>query len=161
MHGSVRDGLENLLAAKPSAAGSHGLGLSRKHLAACEECAKEVSEMSAQAELLRSWRSPREVEPAAGFYARVLQRIEERTKDSIWAVFIYSPFGKRLAFASFTLALLLGSYVIGQEIRDGDLLRQSVVAQGMNHYDALVAGDQTQQRDAVLELFAAHEGKVQ
>ncbi len=40
------------------------------------------------------------MEPAAGFYARVMQRIEEKAQDSIWAVFVYSPFGKRLAFGS-------------------------------------------------------------
>jgi hypothetical protein len=96
------------------------------------------------------------VEPAAGFYARVLQRIEERAKDSIWAVFIYSPFGKRLTFASFTLAVLLGSYVVAQESHDGHLLRGQVTAQEL-HYDALVAGSQAQQRDLVLANFASHD----
>ena len=84
-----------------------------------------------------------------------MQRIEEH-RNSIWAIFIYSPFGKRLALASFTLALALGSYVVVEESRDGHLT-ESVVAQQF-HYDAPVVGSQDQQRDAVLENFASHDG---
>jgi predicted anti-sigma-YlaC factor YlaD len=162
MHGSVRDGLEDLLAAKPSAVGSQGL---MGHLSSCEECSSEVQAMAEQSTLVRSLRAPDEVEPVAGFYARVLQRIEERAKDSIWAVFIYSPFGKRLTFASFTLALLLGSYVVAQESRDGHLLGGTMSAQELR-YDALVAGSQDQQRDVVLANFASYhlvsqEGSLQ
>ena len=116
--------------------------------------------MKAQSELLHSLRVPEEIEPAAGFYARVLQRIEERAKESIWAGFIYSPFGKRLAYASLTIAVMLGTYVITQETRDGHLGGQTVVAQDF-HDDALVAGSQAQQRDAVLVNFASHQGSLQ
>ncbi|HEY3937638.1 MAG TPA: hypothetical protein VGL97_09420 [Bryobacteraceae bacterium] len=161
MHGSVRDGLEDLLAAKPSAVGSQGL---IGHLSSCSECSAEVHAMAQQSALMRSLCAPEEVEPGAGFYARVLQRIEERAKESIWAVFIYSPFGKRLAYASFALALLLGSYVVTQESRDGHLLAEKMTAQ--EHYDALVAGSQAEQRDVVLANFASYhpvsqEGSLQ
>lgn len=91
----------------------------------------------------------------AGFYARVLQRIEERGDRSIWSVFIDSPFGRRLAYASLTIAIVLGSYVVTQESRDGHLRGANMMAQEM-HYDAPVVGDQSQQRDAVLENFATH-----
>ncbi len=56
-----------------------------------------------------------EVEPAPGFYARVLQRIEERESESLWSFFIDSPFSKRLALASLTITLALGSYVVSAE----------------------------------------------
>ena len=111
--------------------------------------------MQAQAELIRTLRAAEEVEPAPGFYARVLQRIEERAKESIWAVFVDSPFGKRLAYSSLLLAVLLGSYVITQEKRDGHLGEPPIIAQSV-HQDALVAGSPAEQRDAVLENFAAH-----
>jgi hypothetical protein len=115
--------------------------------------------MKAQAELLKTLRAPEEMEPTPGFYARVLQRIEDCTKDSIWATLI-SPFGKRLAYASLTIALLLGTYVVAQESRDGHLGAERTIAQDF-HYDAPVTGSQAQQRDAVLINFAAHQGSLQ
>jgi hypothetical protein len=108
-----------------------------------------------QSELLRSLRNEDEIEPAAGFYARVMQRIEERAKDSIWAVFVYSPFGRRLALASFSVALLLSSYVVAEEKLDGHLMEPASVQQ--IHYDVPVEGNPSQQRDAVLQNFAVHQ----
>jgi hypothetical protein len=114
--------------------------------------------MQAQAELLTSLRAPEEMEPAPGFYARVVQLIEERAKESMWGAFIYSPFAKRLIYASLTVAVMLGTYVVTQEASDGHLLaRPAVVAQNV-HYDAPVVGSEAEQRDAVLENFAVHEG---
>jgi hypothetical protein len=114
--------------------------------------------MRAQNNLLHSLKAGEEWEPAAGFYARVIQRIEERT-DSIWNVFVDSPVGKRLAFASLSLALLLSCYVVAQEKLDGDLMESTTVAAQV-HYDAPIEGDQAQQLDAVLQNFAAHAGDV-
>jgi hypothetical protein len=114
--------------------------------------------MQVQAELLKSLRAPEEMEPAPGFYARVVQRIEERAKDSMWGAFIYSPFSKRLMYASLTVAVTLGTYLVTQEARDGHLLGgQAVIAQSA-HYDAPVTGSESEQRDAVLENFAVHQG---
>jgi predicted anti-sigma-YlaC factor YlaD len=149
MHGSIRNELESLLEGKASA------GTVKQHLSACGECAGEVTAMRTQNDLLRSLEYGEEVEPAAGFYARVMQRIEERAKDSIWAVFVYSPFGKRLALASLSFALLVGSYVVAEEKLDGHLTADSTVVEQV-HYDAPMDGDQAQQRDAVLQNFAAH-----
>lgn len=152
MHGSIRDRLEDLLRAE-SSVGSHEAW--SEHLASCAGCSAELAEMKTQATMLKALRPPDEVEPAPGFYARVLQRIEERGDRSIWSVLIDSPFGKRLAYASLTIAILLGSYVVSQESRDGHLGSANMMAQDV-HYDAPVVGDQAQQRDAVLENFATH-----
>lgn len=152
MHRSIRDRLEDLLGADLPAGGRTGL---KEHLASCTECSAELTAMKTQSEMLRNLCAPEEAEPAPGFYARVLQRIEERGDRSIWSVLIDSPFGKRLAYVSLTVAIVLGSYVVAQESRDGHLRSENVVAQGM-HYDAPVVGDQAQQRDAVLENFATH-----
>jgi anti-sigma factor RsiW len=149
MHGSIRSDLEGVLQGRAKNA-----SLVSQHLEACPECAAEVAAMQDQNLLFRSLRAEEELEPMAGFYARVIQRIEERAKDSIWAVFVYSPFGKRLAFASLSLAVLLGSYVVAQEKLDGHLLAESTVEQ--SHYDAPMEGDQSQMRDAVLQNIAAH-----
>lgn len=152
MHGSIRDRLEDLLGADSQV---RNPAEPAGHLASCAECSTELSAMKTQARMLRSLRARDEAEPAPGFYARVLQRIEERGERSIWMALVDSPFGKRLVFASLTLALLLGSYVVVQESRDGHLRSESIVAQEI-HYDAPVVGDRAQQRDAVLENFAEH-----
>jgi len=151
MHGSIRERLEELLAAR----GAVGEKRVAKHLASCAECSDELMSMQAQAALLRTLRPSDDMEPAPGFYARVMQRIEERAKDSIWAGLLYSPFAKRLVYASLTLAVMLGTYVIAQEARDGHLGYENTVAQS-THTDPPVFGDQAQQRDAVLANFAAH-----
>jgi hypothetical protein len=153
MHGSIRSELESLLAGNASADAV-------KHLASCGECAGEMAAIGAQNDLFRSLKSNEEIEPAAGFYARVMQRIEEHAMDSIWAVFVYSPFGKRFALASLSFALLLGSYVVAQEKLDGHLMADTVAVDRQRHYDAPMEGDQAQQRDAVLQNFAAHSGQA-
>ena len=155
MHRSIRDRVEDLLARQGHAIRDREVNT---HLSSCAECSAELSSMQKQAELLRVLRAPEEMEPAPGFYARVLQRIEERARESMWAAFIYSRFAKRLTYASLTVAVMLGSYVVTQEALDGHLLgSQSVLAQN-THYEAPVTGDEAQQRDAVLANFAAREG---
>src|SRR5277367_3697100 len=116
MHGVIRDRLEDVLRSQDVLTGPKE---AKDHLASCEACTREVALLREQSRMVQSLRV--EAEPSAGFYARVLQRIEERAQNTIWAVFLYSPFGKRLAFASLALALLLGTYVIGMESQDGHL----------------------------------------
>jgi hypothetical protein len=157
MHGSVRDRLEDLLAARGRVAKNEAL---TTHLSSCSECSSELASMKAQSELLQLLRPLEDVEPAPGFYSRVLQRIEERAKDSIWSVFIYSPVSRRLVYASLTVALMLGIYVITEERRDGHLGGPNMVAQQLQ-YHPLVEGSQAEQRDAVLANFASRSGSLQ
>ncbi len=154
MHGSTQDHLEELLADRGAVGNARE---ARQHLSSCPECSLELQSMKTQSHLVRSLRPAEEIEPLAGFYGRVLQRIEQRALRSIWAVFIYSPFGKRLVYASLTIAVALGTYVVTEESRDGHLGAQTMVAADF-HDDALVEGDQAQQRDAVLANFASHKG---
>src|SRR5947209_5374247 len=156
MHGSTRDQLENLLAAGELATGKTEVGA---HLAQCPECSSELKVMRDQSRLLQSWRAAEDLEPQAGFYARVLQRIEEKAKASIWAGFLYSPFRKRFAYASLSLALLLGMYVFVEEKADLDPHEQAVIVQQSNSAES-VFGDKTQQRDAVLVNLASYEGSL-
>jgi hypothetical protein len=152
MHGSIRDRLEDLLSAEQLAMGHQGLA---EHLSSCHECSSELAGMRTQSEAIRTLRTAEELDPAPGFYARVMQRIEERAKDSIWSGFIGSPVAARLAYASLTLAVVFGTYVVTHESRDGHLRGDPIIAQAL-HYDAPVFGSQAQQRDAVLENFASH-----
>jgi hypothetical protein len=156
MHGSIRDRLEDLLTAERPAVRQE----TSDHLSSCAECSAELQQMKSQAQLLHNLRPPEEVEPTPGFYARVMQKIEERTKDSIWAAFIYNPFSKRLVFASLTLAILLGTYLVDREEQDGHFSADSTIAQN-DIESAEVTGNQAQQRDAVLVNFASYEEPVQ
>ena len=55
-----------------------------------------------------------DIEPRAGFYARVMERIEAQPA-SIWSVFLDRKFGFRLAVASAVLVALLGTYLVTSE----------------------------------------------
>lgn len=153
MHGSIRDRLEDLLGPKQATdEQSTGCHDGSRHLSSCPQCSAELQKMRTQAEMLRLLRPAEEVEPTAGFYARVMQRIEEQARESIWAAFIYSRYANRLAYATLAVALVLSSYVIAHERQDGHLGTQGMVAGN----GAPVFGDQTQQRNAVLANFEAY-----
>lgn len=153
MHEPVRGQLENLLARKGRTAERDDDSVI--HLQSCSECLSELNSMKAQSELFQSLRVSEEMEPAVGFYARVLQTIEDRARHSIWAGFIYSPVRTRLAYMSLSLAVLLGVYVVAQETNENNLEQQRVVAQQF-YSDAPMFGTPSQQRDAVLVNFASH-----
>lgn len=155
MHRSIRDRLEDLLANRGMASRNTEVSA---HLSACHECSVELSSMQVQRELLASLRAPEEVDPAPGFYARVIQRIEDRAKESIWAAFLISPFSKRLTYASLTLAVALGTYVVTTEARDGHLMGGPTVVAQNAHGVVPVIGSESEQRDAVLVNFATREG---
>ena len=165
MHAPIRDGLEDLLQRDDPHEGSRELAV---HLSRCDECSSEVRAMREQSVQFGSFRAQESAEPSAGFYARVLQRIDERQNDSIWGLFIESPFSKRLAVASLTIAIALGSYVVTQENRESGSRTASLIAADYRssqdnglHYDMLVMGSQSEQRDAVLVNFVEHKGEAQ
>ena len=147
MHGPIRDRLEELLNAPTSEASL------TQH---CPDCSEELKQMKDQAALLKTLRAPGELEPAPGFYARVMQRIEEDGVRSIWSVFVDGPFGKRLAYVSLALALLLGTWIVGVEREDGHMGSEPVIAQEAANSDVPVTGDQAHQRDVVLVNLASY-----
>ena len=151
MHEPVRNHLEELLANKHRVIKEGKSGL---HLQSCSECSSEFKAMQTQSKLLQSLRVPEELEPVAGFYARVLQTIENRAKHSVWAGFIYSPVRTRLAYMSLSLAVVLGAYVVAEETHESNLEHQRVVVERAS-VDAPVFGSPAQQRDAVLVNFAS------
>ena len=158
MHGPIRDRLEDLLKADgPATAGKNVVD----HFASCETCSSEFAARRDQSLQFATLRPRESAEPSAGFYARVLQRIEDRQSDSIWGLFIESGFSRRVAVACLTLAIALGSYVVREENHDGKILAVNMLAQSDPlHYDAPVMGSQTEQRDAVLSNFLEHGGEA-
>ncbi len=111
MHREIRDHIEDVLR------GGNTLRDAREHLAQCDECRTEVQGMQEQTALIRELRAPEDfaADLRPGFYARVMERIEAEGPISIWNLFIESAFGRRIALASLTLALLIGVYVVTSE----------------------------------------------
>jgi predicted anti-sigma-YlaC factor YlaD len=112
MHRPIKERLEEYL----RGAGEQGhLVEFRAHLGGCEDCREEVVAMEAQAQLLRVLSAAEEVEPAAGFYARVMESIEARRVASLGNVFLEPAFERRLIFASLVTVIVLGSYLFYTE----------------------------------------------
>ncbi len=168
MHQPIKDNLEEYLRgpAQQVPRGFHA------HLEACEECASELRLLEKQAMMLRSLRASGEAAPRPGFYARVMERVEEQGRGSIWSVFLLPSFGRRLAIASAALVVLLGTYLVTTEPGDRDLtLAPATVATDTVSAPApgaAVSDDtlqqqrdtlqQQRQRDAVLvDLASFHE----
>jgi len=110
MHQVIVDRLEAYLAGAP---GSREF---TAHLESCQECRAELREMQEISSALVALRTPEEIVPAPGFYARMAQRMEAERPRSIWGLCLLDPaFGKRVAFASVMTLAVLGSYLITRE----------------------------------------------
>ena len=58
--------------------------------------------------LFAGLKADQEHSPRAGFYARVMDRVESSKGNSIWAAFLEPWFGRRLTLASAVLMLVMG-----------------------------------------------------
>jgi hypothetical protein len=85
------------------------------HLKECGDCREVTEGMQAQNDLFHAFRSTAEAEPHAGFYARVLERIEMQRPVSIWALFANTMIGRNLAAASLAVAMLMGLFMVSSE----------------------------------------------
>ncbi len=109
MNRRIEDNLEAFLSGKLNADGAAEF---RQDVAASNgETQQLIAGMEKQSRLIRAALRPADsdVELGAGFYARVMERIEaQRAASPFWAAFLEPLFFKRLVMASATLMLLLG-----------------------------------------------------
>lgn len=154
MHQVIKDHLETYLG---SSCGKQLPNEFSSHLEVCEGCRLELSAMRSQSSLLSCLHATPEVEPRAGFYARVMDRIESQRPASIWAVFLESPFGRRLAFASLILAVLMGTYLVSTEPVSEFAMRDSGVAVTQGVTTPVLGPNQQQDRDVVLVNLATYQ----
>lgn len=132
MHRIIEDHLEDVLSGTLPA--GHQASV---HLKECGPCREETGLMRAHSELLHAFKTP-EVEPRAGFYARVLDRIELQRPVSIWALFTESLLGRRLATASLAAAMFLGVYIVSSEPAEPGLFAaRNAVERGAVEMDPL------------------------
>jgi predicted anti-sigma-YlaC factor YlaD len=155
MHQPIRDNLEEYLRGSARTIPQEF----QTHLETCEGCASELRLLAAQAEILRSLQANREVEPRAGFYARVMDRIEQQGRSSIWSALLDPSFGRRLAMASAALVVLLGTYLVTAERSEPEIASGPDVVMTGAPAQSAVAQDSLQQerdRDAVLVNLAGY-----
>lgn len=157
MHGLIKERLEEYLRGGP---GSKVPPEFNQHLRDCEDCREEVSWMQEQSQLLRVLAPPRDIDPAPGFYARILDRIEAQQTPSIWSVFLDPIFGRRLAATSLAMACLLGGYLAFTEA--GERTHAAANAETIMAVEEHPPGlgvDRQRDRDTMLVTLAAYRGE--
>jgi hypothetical protein len=155
MHHPIRKNLEKYLKLSASEIPAEF----HRHLGECQDCTNELRRLEAQSLALRSLGDTRDAEPRAGFYARVMERIEAQQPFSIWSVFLDRKFGFRLAVASGMLAALLGAYLVTSEPGGSESGVAATVAMSGSASGSDTSLDQEgaqQQRDAVLVDLASY-----
>jgi anti-sigma factor RsiW len=130
-----------------------------EHLENCESCRKELEAMRRQSALFGALKASSEVEPDAGFYGRVMNRIESQAKPSAWSLFGESVFARRLAYASMTLFVLVGTYFVSSHESPDSLRSPEVMLASDEYYESIpVQGNNPQQdREAVLVNLVTYE----
>jgi|GEM_PF-590387 len=121
MHKQTLEGLEDYLAGRMDAPPAQALAA---HLGVCAGCREMVSGMRAQAGMLGVLKAGTEMDPAPGFYARVMDRIEAQAAGSLWSIFLEPLFMRRFMYASLALMMVFG--VAAASVGDGGGLRQAL-----------------------------------
>jgi anti-sigma factor RsiW len=108
MNRQIEDNLEAYLSGSLDAAGMADFRRALENSGV--EARQLVARMEKQSLLMRSaLRPPESVDPGAGFYARVMDRIEaQRASSPFWAGLLEPLFFRRIVVASATLMMLLG-----------------------------------------------------
>jgi len=114
MHAVVTESLEEYLSGVLEPAVRRSI---ETHLHDCASCRAEVGGMADVSQLFGALRS-QPCEPAAGFYARVVERIEaNRFAPSFAGLFAFDlGFAKRLAFSCMLTLAVLGSVLLSREM---------------------------------------------
>ena len=114
MHSVVMESLEKYLADGLGPAAQRDI---EAHLSICEMCREELAGMREISQLLTSLQTGESLEPAPGFYARVMAQLSGRkAAPSFAGLFSLDfAFGRRLAFAALVTLAILGSYLVSNE----------------------------------------------
>jgi hypothetical protein len=129
-----------------------------EHLNKCVECREELDAMRAQSALFRRVLRA-DVEPGAGFYARVMNRIESQAKPSVWSLFGESMFAKRLAYASATFLVLVGVVFMSSNQPPQPLASSDpeMILAGEQRYTPVTMDDAPRDREVVLVNLATYQ----
>ena len=115
--------------------------------------------MKQQSALFRNLRAPDESEPAPGFYARVISRVEAAHRPSVWSLFGESVFAERLAYASVAFLLLIGSLLYSTAATEDRLMANSpeYVLAGQEMPEPVTMETPERDRQVVLASLASYD----
>lgn len=151
MHEPVKENLEEYLRGR-------SVPVVEGHLRQCDGCRKELEAMRAQSAMFQALRTPGEIEPSVGFYARVMNRVETQARPSVWSLFGESLFAKRLAYASATALVLLGTVFVSSTTEAPmNEIQPEVVLSGLSDPPPVTMDDQQKDREVVLVNLATYE----
>lgn len=130
-------------------------------LEARPETKRELRLLAEQSEAIRrSLRAPEGVAPHPGFYARVMARVEEESRASVWSPFT-GVFGQRLIFAASMLVVLLGVALMGTESEAEPEIAEAPVQMLVDpDPDAHLVGNEAEDRGRVFATLASY-GDIQ
>ena len=114
MHAVIVESLEEFLSGSLRPAALREI---EAHLATCQSCREEVRAMQDLSGMFVSLRTAEVLEPAPGFYSRVVEQVG-RSKPAPWFAGLLGldmAFGRRLVFASLLLMAVMGSYLVTHE----------------------------------------------
>lgn len=154
MHQPIRERLEQYLGGTEDAGGVLRI---ESHLAECKDCRREVEGMRRQAVLLRVLRPDGELDPAPGFYARVMDRIEMQRSASVWSILLEPVFARRLAYASLALLVLLGTLALSVDTEPVIAPSSAEVIMVEDPIGPPLGADPAQDRDVVLVNLATYQ----
>jgi anti-sigma factor RsiW len=142
MHGVVIESLEEYLSGALKPAAQRDI---EAHLSNCRSCREEIRAMREVSQWFGGLRYEEVLEPAPGFFARVMGQVGERKSvPSFAGMFSLDlAFGRRLVFASLLTLAILGSYLVSRETGyPSELSPEAVMAQeGSPAFDSASAQD--------------------
>lgn len=129
-----------------------------EHLRICSGCREEVEQMRKQSDLFQVLKAPADIEPIGAFYSRVMNRIETQARPSVWNLFGESLFAKRLAYASMTLLVLFGTFLVSSQPSDEAIASNEpeVILAGNEQAGPPIGSDPQRDREAVLVNLATY-----
>jgi len=155
MHDNIREHLESYLEGKCTGAQTE---MFQNHLAGCRDCRSLLEEMVETSRLVQVLKPPAgDLEPAPGFYGRVMNRIEARRRASFWDFLLDPVFGKRLVLASLALVVILGSYMAATSTDTDQIATAPEAILGAPHSaEPVPSEDVDQARDVILVQLATY-----
>lgn len=123
MHEPLRSQLEEILQGRMAPGQEAAV---RAHLSVCPACSQELQTMRQSARIVGALRVTDAPEPSAGFYARVLQRVEAQGRPSFWNLLLDPVFGRRLVYGTGAMVLLMTTFLLATTSQQPELARTPV-----------------------------------
>jgi anti-sigma factor RsiW len=111
MDSFLQERLEDYLAGRLN---EQGLAKFERRLAADSAADEEITAFRATADLFAEFKvdTSEDMEPAPGFYYRVMEQVEAEQGESVWSLFLQPFVMRRFAFVALMWLLMLGSVAV-------------------------------------------------